>query len=185
MSRLTLAALTVSAALLSGCASLWGPNASATLIDPQGQAAGTVSFTPTAEGTQVSVRVSGLTPGQHGMHIHENPSCANTTDAAGVVTVFGGAGGHFDPWVTKNHDSPTTENTRGHTGDLPMITVGVDGTGSADFVTRKITLTRTDSVIGRSLVIHAAPDDYATDPAGNSGARERCGVITAAQSPGL
>ena len=182
MPRFALSVLALSAgALLTGCAALLGPNARADLLAPAGANAGSVTLTPTLAGTQVSVRVSGLTPGQHAMHVHVNPSCTNTTDAAGVVTVFGGAGGHFDPGGSNNHDAPTTDNARGHGGDLPMITVGADGTGSADFTTSKVSLTGANSAIGRSLVIHANPDDYATDPSGNSGARERCGVITAVQ----
>ena len=152
-------------------------SASANLIDAKGAAMGTATFKHESNGTRVQVKVSGLSAGMHGMHIHMMPSCSNTTDAAGKETVFGGAGEHFDPAAAGHHGSPDTDNTKGHGGDLPMISVGADGMGNANFVTKKVSLSGPNSVIGRSIIIHAASDDYRTDPSGNSGARERCGVI--------
>lgn len=164
---------------LSSCA-LFGPSlARADLMNPAGQSTGQATFMAQGNGTRVRVSVSGLAPGMHAMHIHVNPACTNTTGPTGETVTFGGAGGHFDSNATNNHDAPDAPNTVGHAGDLPMISVGADGTGSADFVTGKVGLRGDNSVIGRSIVIHAGPDDYQTDPAGNSGARERCGVISA------
>lgn len=173
---LTLTALALSATLAS-CTMLTGPKASATLLDPNDKAVGSATFTREGGSTRVKVSVTGLTPGQHGMHIHVNPSCSNTTDASGNTVIFGGAGGHFDPGNAMKHGSPDSPNMTGHGGDIPMLTVNTDGVGTADFLTSKVSLSGNESVIGRSIVIHAAADDYKTDPAGNSGARLVCGVI--------
>ena len=184
MNRFLLPVSLLAGALLAGCSpatsDLFNPRtASATLLSPTGAATGTATFNATCNGVQVKVNVSGLAPGMHGMHIHENANCNNTTDASGNPVVFGGAGGHYDPGASHKHNTPDVTNAQGHGGDLPMISVGADGTGSASFFSSRISLSGDNSVLGRSIIIHAAPDDYKTDPAGNSGARERCGIIAA------
>ncbi|WP_034387071.1 superoxide dismutase family protein [Deinococcus sp. YIM 77859] len=153
-------------------------SATATLRDPAGQVLGTARFVPQGMGVQVTVEVRGLTPGQHGMHVHEYGRCTPGVDeATNTVVPFGGAGGHFDPGMSKNHDDPQADNTYGHGGDLPMLNVDEGGVGRASFTTDKISLSGMNGVLNRTLVVHARPDDYKTDPAGMSGARERCGVI--------
>ncbi len=153
-------------------------SAAAALRDPAGQVLGNVTFKQMQLGVQVSLSVSGLRPGQHGLHIHEYGRCTPGVDAAkNEVVPFGGAGGHFDPGMSHNHDGPEAGNKYGHGGDLPMLVVGSDGSGTASFMTSKVSLTGMSGILGRSLVIHAQPDDYKTDPSGMSGARERCGVI--------
>ncbi|MCD0176008.1 superoxide dismutase family protein, partial [Deinococcus sp. 14RED07] len=153
--------------------------ATAALRDTAGQVRGTAIFEQQGGGVRVSVTVSGLTPGQHGMHVHEFGRCTPGVDAAtNTVVAFGGAGGHFDPGMSRNHDDPQADNHAGHGGDLPMLTVGADGTGRASFTTAKVSLTGLNGVLNRSLVIHAQPDDYRSDPSGLTGARERCGIIT-------
>lgn len=152
--------------------------ATAALRDAAGEVRGEASFEQVSAGMRVTVQVSGLTPGMHGLHLHEFGRCTPGVDAAeNKVIPFGGAGGHFDPGGSKNHDSPTAGNKYGHGGDLPMLEVGADGTGRVTFTTAKSSLTGVNGVLNRSLVIHADMDDYKSDPAGNSGARERCGVI--------
>lgn len=153
-------------------------SATATLTDAQGQSAGTASFRQVGAGVEVQVRVSGLTPGMHGLHVHENGRCAPGVDApTNTVVPFGAAGGHFDPGMSGNHDSPTAPDKLGHGGDLPMIEVGAGGSGTLTFTTLKLGLSGMTGILNRSLVIHAMPDDYKSDPSGMSGARERCGVI--------
>ena len=159
-------------------------NASATLLDPSGMPAGTATFTAKADGVQIKVNVTGLKAGMHGMHIHENANCTDSTDASGNKVVFGAAGAHFDPTYSHKHGAPDALPSQGHGGDLPMISVAADGKGSADFFTNRLSLSGDNSVLSRSIIIHAAPDDYKTDPSGNSGARERCGVIAPPQNDG-
>ena len=153
--------------------------AKATLLNAEGQIRGSVRFSQVEGGTRVQVLASGLTPGQAGMHVHANGACeASRNEQTGEVTPFGAAGGHFDPAGTGNHATPTTSSLLGHAGDLPMLTVGEDGRAEADFVTQKISVNGFFGVMGKSVVVHAMSDDYATDPAGNAGARVSCGVVT-------
>ncbi|MDV6375502.1 superoxide dismutase family protein [Deinococcus arenicola] len=152
--------------------------ATAAMRDAAGEVRGAASFEQVGMGMRVTVTVSGLTPGMHGMHLHEFGRCTPGVDPAeNKVVPFGGAGGHFDPGGSANHDSPTAGNKYGHGGDLPMLNVGADGVGKATFTTSKDSLTGKNGVLNRSLVVHADMDDYKSDPSGKSGARERCGVI--------
>lgn len=178
--------LLLSSLMLLGLASAGGAaapaptplTATAAIRDAAGQTHGSARFVQVGAGVQVTVEARGLTPGQHGMHVHEYGRCTPGVDpATNTVVPFGGAGGHFDPGMSKNHDAPTTDNKHGHAGDTPMLNVGTDGVGRASFTTTKISLTGINGVLNRSLVIHAQPDDFKTDPAGATGAREQCGVI--------
>ncbi|GAA5512726.1 hypothetical protein Dcar01_01447 [Deinococcus carri] len=153
-------------------------SATAAIRDAAGQVRGSATFKQMGMGVQVTVEVRGLTPGGHGMHVHEYGKCTPGVDpATNTVVPFGGAGPHFDPGMSKNHDDPQAMNKYGHGGDLPMLMVGADGTGRLTFTTDKVSLTGMNGVLNRALVVHAMPDDYKTDPAGKSGMRERCGVI--------
>ncbi|GHG08331.1 hypothetical protein GCM10017783_21120 [Deinococcus piscis] len=156
-----------------------GPlNARALLVDTQGRPQGEAAFVQREDGVRVNVQVRSLAPGNHGMHIHEFSACAPGVDAAtNTVVPFGGAGPHFDPAMSHNHDKPTAANELGHGGDLPMLTVGENGTGRASFVTDKISLRGENGILNRTLVIHANADDYASDPAGKSGGRVLCGTV--------
>lgn len=160
----------------AGClnpASLPGPEDAATVrfVDAQGQPVGSAVLTEAEDGVRVNVNVRGLPPGVHGLHVHENGVC----DPPGFTT----AGAHYDP-AGRQHG---TENPQGpHAGDLPNLTVGADGAGELETVARGLSLKSGTSPLlkrgGTALVIHAAADDYRTDPSGNSGARIACGVIT-------
>ena len=146
-------------------------SARADLVDTKGKQIGTASLTETDHGVTIVVRVTGLPPGPHAIHIHEAAKCEPPD--------FATAGGHFNPHGKKHG----LKNPAGpHAGDLPNLTVGPDGTATAEMTAHGVTLTpgKKESLPGRtSLVIHAGPDDDLTDPAGNSGARIACGVIEA------
>ncbi len=123
---------------------------------------------------------SGLTPGVHGIHIHETGSCI----AAGE-TPFKTAGGHFNPTNAK-HGAPEDPNS--HAGDLGNFTVKPDGSFLFQITTSKVTLApgqanSLDDADGSSLVIHDHADDLKTDPAGDSGGRIACGLIFQSQTP--
>ena len=168
--------LLLMAALLAGQG--LAASATATLLGPQGEARGTATFTEVPGGLRLQVRATGLTPGRHGLHVHENGTCTPGVDkATNTVVPFGGAGEHFDPGMSGNHATPMTPDTQGHGGDLPVLTADASGTATLDFTTRKLTLGGMTGVLHRSLVVHALPDDYKTDPAGQSGARIACGTI--------
>ena len=110
------------------------------------------------------MKVDGLTPGQHGIHIHNTGQCSPTFAAAGA------------------HHNPTGEFHGSHGGDLPNLDVNIAGRGSLnatiDHATLSAGLLGVFDANGTALIIHADPDDLITDPTGNSGARIACGVIS-------
>ena len=152
------------------------PMYAAYIVDPTGKDLGRATFIQVDSGVQVLVDVKGLPPGMHGMHIHEYGSCNQLRDTTGAVTVFGAAGGHFDPGATGHHLGP---DGAGHAGDLPMINVDLAGHGRTTFYTTKFSVVQGPlNIVGRSIVIHANPDNFTdTPPNGGSGARIACGEI--------
>ena len=105
-------------------------------------------------------------------------------DAAGKTVAFGAAGGHFDPRSTGRHGQPG--DGAAHAGDTPNLTADAAGKATLRYVNAHVTLQAGPaSVLGRALVVHADPDDYKTNPAGNSGARVLCGVIQPARMDGV
>ncbi len=168
--RLLFAALGASALLACSGASFAQTSAHADISNASGEKIGTATFTQAADGVQIAVDVTHLDPGTHGIHIHAVGLCAGPD--------FKTAGGHFNPGGKKhgkdNSDGP-------HNGDLMNITAGTDGSAKASLLATNVTLGPGANSLfqtgGTAIVIHAGPDDYKTDPAGNSGARVACGVI--------
>lgn len=161
----------LAALLLAACASPPPPRplASAQLLSRSDSAAvGKAEFTPLPDGRiRIEVDARGLAPGAHGIHIHEVGDCS-APDAAS-------AGGHFNP-SGQAHGDPASAHK--HAGDLPVLVA--DRRGEARYVAEVAGPTLDggpDSILGRSLVIHADADDYRSQPAGNSGKRIACGVI--------
>lgn len=155
-----------------------GPGAArAELMGVDGKPIGTATFTQTPTGVRIAVDVKGLAAGEHGIHFHQNGECAPGPDA-GAIVPFGAAGGHFDPMTSRNHGKPEEPAEHAHAGDIPNLNVAADGSGRGELVNAKVTVEPgKQSIMGRSIVIHADKDDYQTDPAGNSGPRIACGVI--------
>jgi Cu-Zn family superoxide dismutase len=163
--------VTVGFAMGSGTVWAVGERAAAPLRNAEGQVLGMAIFTQEAQGVRISVTVKGLSPGEHGIHIHSVGKCEPPD--------FLSAGPHFNP-TNKKHGLNNPEGP--HAGDLPNLVVGEDGSAVYEHITDRVTLTPGELSLfdedGSSLVIHAGPDDQMTDPAGNSGARVLCGVIT-------
>jgi Cu-Zn family superoxide dismutase len=131
------------------------------------------NLTLTSEGVAVSIRgeITGLSPGkEHGFHVHENGQCE--------LPDFTSAGGHFNP-TRDSHGGP--ESTPRHLGDIPNAKADQNGRATIDVSVKGATLVDKDGgpneLLGKTLVVHAMPDDYKSQPAGNSGARIACGVI--------
>ncbi len=132
------------------------------------KASGTVTFTKVSDGIRVVAVIDGLTPGNHGFHVHEHGDCGGTAAAH--------AGGHFNP-TKKNHGGP--DSPERHVGDLGNILANEKGQGRYDRVDHLIAFEGENSIIGRSVIIHADADDFTTQPTGNSGPRIACGVVEA------
>jgi Cu-Zn family superoxide dismutase len=128
---------------------------------------GTVSFIQGADAVSVVVELSGLTPGDHGFHIHETGDCSAADGSS--------AGGHFNPRAVE-HGNRGAEPS--HAGDLGNIEADESGAAVNKFAFSGFTLNKSDaSIIGRAVVVHEKADDVTTQPAGASGARIACGVI--------
>lgn len=121
-------------------------------------------------GVRVQLETRAMAPGNYGSHVHMVGRC----DAPS----FESAGAHWNPTGAKHgRDNPAGA----HLGDLPNLLVGADRRGSVEYVIAGATLGSGSRGMfdadGSALLIHAAADDYRTDPSGNSGARIACGVI--------
>jgi Cu-Zn family superoxide dismutase len=145
--------------------------ASAGLVDANGRGVGQALFQETAHGVLLTLELRNATPGVHGLHIHDVGRCDAPT--------FESAGGHFNP----DHRAHGFLSSSGpHAGDLPNIYVPASTELSVDYLIPNVTLRpgpRSLLDANRSaLVIHEGKDDYKTEPAGASGDRLACGVIT-------
>ena len=113
------------------------------------QVKGTIRFVQEADGapTKISVQINGLAPGKHGFHVHQFGDNTN-----GCVS----AGGHFNPH-NKNHGGPEDDDR--HVGDLGNVIAGSDGVVNTEIVDHLVSLAGPNSIIGRTIVVHADPDD--------------------------
>ena len=172
--RLARFAIVSAATLSAACGQMdpmqsMGPKAQAAMAPTLGNTtAGSVVFHQHGDQVMVMVRLSGLKPNaEHGFHIHEKGDCSS---GDGMAT-----GGHFNP-TGKPHGPPTGDHLA---GDMPALKADANGKVDTRFQVAGIGLGAGAGadVLGRGLIVHAGPDDYTTQPTGNSGARIACGVI--------
>lgn len=144
--------------------------ASAELRDRTGRAMGTANVSQIGDSVRLTVTGLNMPSGAHGLHIHTTGICA--------APDFLSAGPHWNP-TNRLHGK---DNAAGmHRGDLPNLLIGTDGRGTIEYTIPGGWLSAGRSPLldrdGAAIVVHAAADDYRTDPAGNSGARIACGVF--------
>ncbi len=118
---------------------------------------GSVSFKKYLDGTWVTAKISGLPDGFFGFHLHEGSVCDESVG-------YASAGGHYNP---QNTSHPY------HAGDFPVL-LSSNGLANMEFYTARIT---PEEAVGKTVIIHSNPDDFRTDPAGNSGERIACGIV--------
>lgn len=146
-----------------------GMTATATMHDLAGGRVGTVTFTDTYAGLLIRGTVSELGLGAHAIHIHSIGRCEPP---------FTTAGPHFNP---EGHQHGFKNPKGSHLGDLPNIDTPASGRLTFEFLMPDVSLRAKNALVdgdGAAIIIHASKDDYVTDPAGDSGARAACGVIT-------
>lgn len=127
---------------------------------------GIVTFTKDGDKVKVVADIEGLTPGDHGFHIHEFGDCSAKDGSS--------AGGHFNP-MSAPHGAPSDKMR--HAGDLGNIKAGADGKAHIEHADSMLKLDGAGSIIGRGVIVHANPDDLKTQPTGNAGGRQSCAVI--------
>jgi Cu-Zn family superoxide dismutase len=134
---------------------------------------GKLTLMPMAGGVHISGDIGGLAPGSsHGFHIHETGDCS-AADASS-------AGGHFNPTGSPHGKAETGAH---HAGDIDNIVADASGVAHVNAHVAGVSLGggAADDIAGRAVVVHAAADDYNSQPAGNSGARVACGVVSVSQ----
>ncbi|MEO5754528.1 MAG: superoxide dismutase family protein [Chthoniobacterales bacterium] len=127
---------------------------------------GTVTFTKSGDETKVVADLTGLTPGQHGFHIHEFGDCSSDDGKS--------AGGHFNP---TNNPHAGHDDAKRHGGDLGNIEADSTGKAHLELTDRMLSMSGETSIIGRSVIVHEKADDMKTQPTGDAGGRVACGVI--------
>lgn len=177
--------VSVCALALSGCASTPSTNtraststsvstaraASTNLASASGSlVSGKLSVMPMGDGVHLRGEVGGLAANStHAIHVHQNGDCS-AADASS-------AGDHFNPTGSMHGKAGSGAH---HAGDMDNIVANASGVAMVDMHLRGVTLGggAANDVAGRGLIVHAMPDDYRSQPAGNAGTRVACGVIT-------
>ncbi len=163
----------IGACLFVGPSPAWaiGEKAHADMKSRDGKDLGKIRIIETTAGVLIRVKLKGMTQGAHGFHITNIGKCEGDFESAGAI---------YNPLGAKhgflNYEGPMA-------GDLPNLFVPASGEVEMDLVSAFVTLNKEseDSLLdndGASFVIYDKPDDYKTDPIGNSGPRIVCGVIS-------
>ncbi len=147
-----------------------GNVARAALTGVDGTEYGEVIAAQGDNGLLVNIKAQNMSPGAHGVHIHETGKCEGPD--------FKSAGGHWNP-ASKQHGFDNPQGA--HAGDFFNLDIGADGTGALEASVTGATLTGGEKALldadGAAFVVHAGPDDLKTDPSGESGGRIACGVF--------
>lgn len=175
MRQLAIASM-LSVVLLSSCKSeskSIEPNAlSYRIIGNSGEAIGDMTLTETAGGVRLKIKASGISTGEHGIHLHHTGSC--------VVPDFKSAGGHINP-LKKAHGLSNPDGP--DNADMPNAVADENGNIDYDYVNARVSLRgapHRPALLddnGSALVLHQNPDDGITQPIGGAGPRIACAEI--------
>jgi Cu-Zn family superoxide dismutase len=148
------------------------PEAVAKIAPTQGNTVtGSLALAASPEGVRISGAIQGLKPdAEFGFHIHEKGDCSAPDGSS--------AGAHFNP-TQAQHGNPASGSH--HAGDMVNIRSNGEGVAQVDTTAAGTALhgDPNSDVMGKAIVVHESPDDYTTQPSGNSGKRVACGVISA------
>ncbi|WP_124980669.1 superoxide dismutase family protein [Nonlabens xiamenensis] len=147
-----------------------GKELTVTLSAKSGSSAnGVIEFMQTEEGVVMEADLSGLEPGPHAIHIHQNGDCSAEDGSS--------AGGHWDP-TSEAHGKWGDEMH--HSGDIGNLEADEEGNATLTFSTDKWCISCDDdmkNIVGKGVIVHAKADDFTSQPSGAAGARVACGVI--------
>jgi Cu-Zn family superoxide dismutase len=137
-----------------------------------GKALGTIKFYDGKEGLVIQTKLTGLPPGEHGLHVHEGGDCG-PKEKDGKMTAGMAAGGHLDPAKTSKHEGPKGQ---GHLGDLPPLVVDKNGVAKEKLTAPRL---KVADLAGHAVVIHEGGDNFSDQPKalGGGGGRIACGVV--------
>ena len=132
---------------------------------------GTVEFSQMGDQVMMMAYLSGLTPGEHAIHLHETADCSSDDGKS--------TGGHWNP-THEPHGQWGSEKGY-HKGDIGNFTVGADGKATVHFMTDEWCMDcedETKNIIGKAVIVHQGTDDLVSQPSGAAGARVSCtGII--------
>ncbi len=133
--------------------------------------AGEVSFTDENGKVVMKATFSGLTPGEHAIHIHDKADCSATDGTS--------TGGHWNP--TAEPHGKWGETAGYHRGDIGNFTADADGNATVEFTTDLWCIgceDETKNIVGKAVIVHQGVDDFTSQPSGAAGARISCtGII--------
>lgn len=154
------------AALGSGAVSAFA------VLEPVGSggARGDASFIETEDGLEIVVTMTGLEPGQHGIHVHEVGDCTGPAEEMG--------GEHYNP-DDAPHGAPADDQSSRHAGDFGNISADENGDGQLNLTADGLMVEGDRGVVGRAIIVHMNEDDFSSQPSGESGDAVACGVIEA------
>ncbi len=163
--------ITAAISVLAGCANSGSGNRSFMAASFEARSGSSVvgSVRVSRNGRQIRLRatVSGLEPGsEHGFHIHEKGDCS-AADASS-------AGAHFNPTGSAHGRYGAVPH---HAGDLPSLIANRQGVARVDALLNGMDWDGGRGIKGRAIIVHAKPDDFTSQPAGNAGARVACAAI--------
>lgn len=132
---------------------------------------GDVTFTEEDGSVKMEATLSGLSPGDHAIHLHEKADCSA---ADGTST-----GGHWNP--TREQHGKWGDEAGYHRGDIGNFVADSEGNATVEFSTGEWCLGCEDeniNIVGKAVIVHQGKDDFTSQPSGNAGARVSCtGII--------
>ncbi|HEX7885320.1 MAG TPA: superoxide dismutase family protein [Phenylobacterium sp.] len=161
-------ALTAVIALSASAAIAQAPPTTAELKNGTGQVVGKVTLVEAPKGVLLKVEAKGLTPGWHGLHLHEKADCSKSDFTSAGGHTHGGGGDRVHGLLNPKANE---------TGDLPNLYVAADGTGATEVFSSLITLAALKDADGSAVLIHAGADDHQSQPIGGAGARVACAEV--------
>jgi len=131
---------------------------------------GEVIFTEDDGEVDMVAVLSGLSEGEHAIHIHQTADCTAADGSS--------AGGHWNPTNEPHGKWGASEGY--HKGDIGNFTADAEGNAKVEFSTDEWCIGCDDenkNILGKGVIVHQGVDDYTSQPSGDAGARVSCAGI--------